>query len=204
VGAWRWRSTSRRSSASCRIFTEAAELVKILEKHVSQRDIGLVNEMAIVCDKLGVDVWEVIEAAATKPFGFMKSRRAPASGGTVSRSIRIIFAWKMRTLNYRTRIHRAGRRDQRRDAEYWVARVGRPPQRAGAGRARQQGAVVGVAYKQDIGDIRESPALDVIRLLQRRGAAVSYHDPHVAKSRMSHRSRVGPAYARNARRRGLV
>jgi len=159
--------------------TEAAELVKILENTFRSVNIGLVNEMAIVCDKLGVDVWEVIEAAATKPFGFMKFVPGPGVGGHCIPLDPHYLAWKMRTLNYRTRFIELAGEINAEMPEYWVARlVDRLNERGKAARGSRI-LVVGVAYKKDIGDIRESPALDVIRLLLQRGAVVQYHDPHV-------------------------
>ena len=163
--------------------TEAAELVKILENTFRSVNIGLVNEMAIVCDKLGVDVWEVIDAAATKPFGFLKFTPGPGVGGHCIPLDPHYLAWKMRTLNYRTRFIELAGEINAQMPEYWVARV--------ADRLNEQGKavrgsavlVLGVAYKKDIDDIRESPALDVIRLLERRGATVTYHDPHVPQVR---------------------
>jgi UDP-N-acetyl-D-glucosamine dehydrogenase len=158
---------------------EAAELVKILENTFRSVNIGLVNEMAIVCDKLGVDVWEVIEAAATKPFGFMKFTPGPGVGGHCIPLDPHYLAWKMRTLNYRTRFIELAGEINAAMPEYWVGHVvDRLNEQARAVRDSKV-LVVGVAYKKDIDDIRESPALDVIRLLQRRGAVVSYHDPHV-------------------------
>ena len=159
--------------------TEAAELVKILENTFRSVNIGLVNEMAIVCDKLGVDVWEVIEAAATKPFGFMKFTPGPGVGGHCIPLDPHYLAWKMRTLNYRTRFIELAGEINAEMPEYWVAQV--------VGRLNEQGKaargstvlVLGVAYKKDIDDVRESPALDVIRLLEQRGTVVRYHDPHV-------------------------
>ena len=162
---------------------EAAELVKILENTFRSVNIGLVNEMAIVCDKLGVNVWEVIEAAATKPFGFMKFTPGPGVGGHCIPLDPHYLAWKMRTLNYRTRFIELAGEINAAMPEYWVGHV--------VDRLNQQGKaargsvvlVLGVAYKKDIGDIRESPALDVIRLLAQHGAAVRYHDPHVPELR---------------------
>jgi UDP-N-acetyl-D-glucosamine dehydrogenase len=157
------------------------ELVKILENTFRSVNIGLVNEMAIVCDKLGVDVWEVIEAAATKPFGFMKFMPGPGVGGHCIPLDPHYLAWKMRTLNYRTRFIELAGEINAQMPEYWVARVVDRLNEQGRAARGSKVLVVGVAYKKDIGDVRESPALDVIRLLQRRGAAVSYHDPHVRK-----------------------
>jgi len=161
--------------------TEAAELVKILENTFRSVNIGLVNEMAIVCDKLGVDVWEVIEAAATKPFGFMKFTPGPGVGGHCIPLDPHYLAWKMRTLNYRTRFIELAGEINAEMPEYWVARVVDRLNEQGRAARGSKVLVVGVAYKKDIDDVRESPALDVIRLLQRRGATVSYHDPHVGK-----------------------
>ena len=163
--------------------TEAAELVKLLENTFRSVNIGLVNEMAIVCDKLGVDVWEVIEAAATKPFGFMKFLPGPGLGGHCIPIDPHYLAWKMRGLNYKTRfIDLAGELNTEMPV-FWVRKVADALN--GAGRA-VRGAhvlVLGVAYKRDIDDLRESPALDIIRLLEQQGAAVTYHDPHVSAFR---------------------
>jgi UDP-N-acetyl-D-glucosamine dehydrogenase len=167
--------------------TEAAELVKLLENTFRSVNIGLVNEMAIVCDKLGVDVWEVIEAAATKPFGFMKFLPGPGLGGHCIPIDPHYLAWKMRGLNYKTRfIDLAGELNTEMPV-FWVRKVAEALN--GQGRA-VRGAnvlVLGVAYKRDIEDIRESPALDIIRLLEQQGARVSYHDPHVASFREDER-----------------
>jgi UDP-N-acetyl-D-glucosamine dehydrogenase len=159
--------------------TEAAELVKLLENTFRSVNIGLVNEMAIVCDKLGVNVWEVIEAAATKPFGFMKFLPGPGLGGHCIPIDPHYLAWKMRGLNYKTRfIDLAGELNTEMPL-FWVRKVAEALN--GQGKAvRGAGVLVlGVAYKRDIDDIRESPALDIIRLLEGQGARVSYSDPHV-------------------------
>ena len=159
--------------------TEAAELVKILENTFRSVNIGLVNEMAIVCDKLGVDVWEVIDAAATKPFGFMKFTPGPGLGGHCIPIDPHYLAWKMRALNYKTRFIEIAGEVNAEMPEFWVDKVvDRLNQQSKAVRGSRV-LVLGVAYKKDIEDIRESPALDVIRLLRQRGADVSYHDPHV-------------------------
>ena len=160
--------------------TEAAELVKILENTFRSVNIGLVNEMAIVCDKLGVDVWEVIDAAATKPFGFMKFTPGPGVGGHCIPLDPHYLAWKMRTLNYRTRFIELAGEINAEMPEYWVGRVVDRLNEQGKAARGSKVLVLGVSYKKDIDDIRESPALDVIRLLHRRGALVQYHDPHVA------------------------
>jgi UDP-N-acetyl-D-glucosamine dehydrogenase len=159
--------------------TEAAELVKLLENTFRSVNIGLVNEMAIVCDKLGVNVWEVIEAAATKPFGFMKFLPGPGLGGHCIPIDPHYLAWKMRGLNYKTRfIDLAGELNTEMPL-FWVRKVSEALNQQGKAVRGASVLVLGVAYKRDIDDIRESPALDIIRLLDGQGARVSYHDPHV-------------------------
>ncbi len=159
--------------------TEAAELVKLLENTFRSVNIGLVNEMAIVCDKLGVDVWEVIDAAATKPFGFMKFQPGPGLGGHCIPIDPHYLAWKMRGLNYKTRfIDLAGELNTEMPV-FWVRKVNEALNEVGKAVKGASVMILGVAYKRDIEDIRESPALDIIRLLEGQGAKVSYHDPFV-------------------------
>ncbi|MEO8226339.1 MAG: nucleotide sugar dehydrogenase [Gemmatimonadota bacterium] len=159
--------------------TEAAELVKLLENTFRSVNIGLVNEMAIVCDKLGVDVWEVIEAAATKPFGFMKFLPGPGLGGHCIPIDPHYLAWKMRGLNYKTRfIDLAGEVNTEMPL-FWVRKVMGALNSHSKAMRGSNVLVLGVAYKRDIEDIRESPALDIIRLLEADGANVTYHDPYV-------------------------
>ncbi|HEY9384585.1 MAG TPA: nucleotide sugar dehydrogenase [Gemmatimonadales bacterium] len=159
--------------------TEAAELVKLLENTFRSVNIGLVNEMAIVCDKLGVNVWEVIDAAATKPFGFMKFSPGPGLGGHCIPIDPHYLAWKMRSLNYKTRfIDLAGELNTEMPA-FWVRKVADALNQTGKAVRASTVLVLGVAYKKDIEDLRESPALDIIRLLEQNGAKVSYHDPYV-------------------------
>jgi UDP-N-acetyl-D-glucosamine dehydrogenase len=159
--------------------TEAAELVKLLENTFRSVNIGLVNEMAIVCDKLGVDVWEVIDAAATKPFGFMKFLPGPGLGGHCIPIDPHYLAWKMRGLNYKTRfIDLAGELNTEMPL-FWVRKVGAALNQSGQAVRGSSVLVVGIAYKKDIEDLRESPALDIISLLEQQGARVSYHDPFV-------------------------
>ena len=158
---------------------EAAELVKILENTFRSVNIGLANEMAIVCDKLGVDVWELIEAAATKPFGFMKFLPGPGLGGHCIPVDPHYLAWKMRGLNYKTRfIDLAGELNTEMPL-FWVRKVAEALNEQGKAVRGASVLVLGVAYKRDIDDIRESPALDIIRLLEDQGASVSYSDPYV-------------------------
>ena len=171
--------------------TEAAELVKLLENTFRSVNIGLVNEMAIVCDKLGVNVWEVIEAAATKPFGFMKFLPGPGLGGHCIPIDPHYLAWKMRGLNYKTRfIDLAGELNTEMPL-FWVRKVGEALNQQGKAVKGAAVLVLGVAYKRDIDDIRESPALDIIRLLEGQGARVAYADPHVpcfSENGQEHRS----------------
>ncbi len=159
---------------------EAAELVKILENTFRSVNIGLVNETAIVCDKLGVDVWEVIEAAATKPFGFMKFLPGPGLGGHCIPIDPHYLAWKMRGLNYKTRfIDLAGEVNTEMPL-FWVRKVADALNGASRSVRGSRVLILGVAYKRDIDDLRESPALDIIKLLEQQGAHVEFHDPHVA------------------------
>ena len=162
---------------------EAAELTKLLENTFRSVNIGLANEMAIMCDKLGVDVWEVIEAAATKPFGYMKFTPGPGIGGHCIPLDPHYLAWKMRTLNYKTRfIDLASEINSEMPALVAdkVAKALNDSRKAVNG---SRVLVLGVAYKKDIDDMRESPALDVMRLLEEAGADVVYHDPFVPKFR---------------------
>src|SRR5436190_12523217 len=163
--------------------TETAELVKLLENTFRSVNIGLVNEMAIVCDKLGVNIWEVIEAAATKPFGFMKFTPGPGIGGHCIPLDPHYLAWKMRTLNYKTRFIDLASEINSQMPAYVVAKVAQALNEERKPVNGSRVLVVGVAYKPDIDDIRESPALDVIRLLEQDGAEVVFHDPYISSYR---------------------
>ena len=171
--------------------TEAAELVKLLENTFRSVNIGLVNEMAIVCDKLGVDVWEVIDAAATKPFGFMKFTPGPGIGGHCIPLDPHYLAWKMRTLNYKTRFIDLASEINSQMPAYVVAKVSQALNEERKPVNGSRVLVIGVAYKPDIDDIRESPALDVMRLLEADGAEVVFHDPFIASYREDGHSRSG-------------
>jgi len=163
--------------------TETAELVKLLENTFRSVNIGLVNEMAIVCDKLGVNIWEVIDAAATKPFGFMKFTPGPGIGGHCIPLDPHYLAWKMRTLNYKTRFIDLASEINSEMPAVVVRKVAQALNEEKKAVNGSRILVLGVAYKRDIDDMRESPALDVIRLLENQGAKVAYHDPHVAQFR---------------------
>jgi UDP-N-acetyl-D-glucosamine dehydrogenase len=172
---------------------EAAELAKLLENTFRSVNIGLVNEMAIICDRLGVDVWEVIDAAATKPFGFMKFTPGPGIGGHCIPLDPHYLAWKMRTLNYKTRFIDLASEINSAMPDVVANKVSLALNDERKAVRGSRILVLGVAYKKDIDDMRESPALDVIRLLEEHGAEVTYHDPHVARYREDGHERVGVA-----------
>ncbi len=173
--------------------TETAELVKLLENTFRSVNIGLVNEMQIVCDKLGVNVWEVIDAAATKPFGFMKFTPGPGIGGHCIPLDPHYLAWKMRTLNYKTRFIDLASEINSEMPALVVDRVSHALNTSRKPVNGRRVLVLGVAYKKDIDDMRESPALDVIRMLEEQGAVVAYHDPHVASFREDGHERASVA-----------
>ncbi len=158
---------------------EAAELTKILENTFRAVNIGLVNETAIISDRLGVNVWEVIDAAATKPFGFMKFTPGPGLGGHCIPIDPHYLSWKMRTLNYKTRFIELASEINAEMPLYLVGKVREALNRAKKSVNGSHVLILGVAYKKDIDDLRESPALDVIRLLEADGAHVDFHDPYV-------------------------
>ncbi len=162
---------------------EAAELVKLLENTFRSVNIGLVNEMAIVCERLGVDVWEVIDAAATKPFGFMKFTPGPGIGGHCIPLDPHYLAWKMRALNYKTRFIDLASEVNSSMPDFVVEKVAHALNEDRKAVNGSRVLVLGIAYKRDIDDMRESPALDVMRLLEARGATVVYHDPFVPSFR---------------------
>jgi len=158
---------------------EAAEMTKLLENIFRSVNIALVNELAQLCDRMGIDVWEVIEAASTKPFGFMPFQPGPGLGGHCIPIDPFYLTWKAREYDFYTEfIELAGKVNE--NMPYFclgkIARALNSHERALKG---SRILVLGVAYKADIGDIRESPALKLIELLRAEGAEVSYHDPHV-------------------------
>ncbi len=159
--------------------TEAAEMVKLLENTFRAVNIGLANEVLLICDKLGLDAWEVIEAAATKPFGFMKFVPGPGLGGHCIPVDPLYLSWKLKTLNYNARFIELASEINTAMPAYWVRKVQDALNEAGKAVKGSKVLVLGVAYKKDVSDLRESPALDIILLLQEKGGHVSYHDPHV-------------------------
>ncbi len=161
----------------------AAEMVKLLENTFRSVNIGLVNEMAIMCRKLGCDVWEVIEAASTKPFGFMPFWPGPGLGGHCIPIDPHYLSWKLKTLNYNARFIEMAGEINSHMPDYVVDLVGEALNEAGKAVKGSKILVLGVAYKKNVDDCRESPAIDVIELLRKRGASVSYADPHVPELR---------------------
>lgn len=159
--------------------TEAAEMVKLLENTFRAVNIGLVNEVLLMCDKLGLDVWEVIDAAATKPFGFMKFTPGPGLGGHCIPIDPLYLSWKLKTLNYNARFIELASEVNTAMPAYWVGKVQDALNEQSKAVRGSRVLVLGVTYKKDVTDIRESPALDIILLLLDKGAQVSYHDPHV-------------------------
>jgi UDP-N-acetyl-D-glucosamine dehydrogenase len=160
---------------------EAAEMTKLLENTFRMINIGVVNELAIMCERLSLNVWEVIEAAATKPFGFMKFTPGPGLGGHCIPIDPMYLSWKMKELNYSARFIELASEINTNMPRYVVGRVLEAMNERGKVLKGARVLVLGVAYKPDIDDMRESPALDVIALLRQKGADVEYHDPYIPK-----------------------
>ncbi len=156
-----------------------AEMVKLLENTFRAVNIGLINEMAIMCDRLGVDVWEVIEAAKTKPFGYMPFYPGPGLGGHCIPIDPQYLAWKLKTLNYNARFIQLAADINFAMPHYVLEKVADALNEQGKPLSGARIVILGVAYKADVGDVRESPALDLIKLLQAKNADVVYNDPYV-------------------------
>jgi UDP-N-acetyl-D-glucosamine dehydrogenase len=159
--------------------SEAAEMAKLLENTFRMINIGLVNELAIMCERLGVDVWEVIDAAASKPFGFMKFTPGPGLGGHCIPIDPLYLSWKMKAFNYNARFIELASEINTNMPRYVVSRMLEAMNDRGILLKGSRVLVLGAAYKPDIDDVRESPALDVIGLLKKKGALVEYHDPYI-------------------------
>ena len=161
--------------------TRAAEMVKLLENTFRAVNIGLVNEFALICDRLGLDVWEIIEAASTKPYGFTPFYPGPGLGGHCLPIDPLYLSWKLKALKYSTRFIELADRVNSEMPYYVVEKI------AAALNARRQAVngarilVLGVAYKRNVSDVRESPALEIINLLIERGADIAYYDPYVPR-----------------------
>ena len=171
--------------------TRAAEMVKLLENTFRAVNIGMVNELALMCHRMGIDVWEVIDAAKTKPFGFMPVYPGPGLGGHCIPIDPFYLAWKAKQFNFEARFIELAGQVNGSMPEYVVNRVA---EALNTHRKPLNGSrvhVLGVAYKRDIDDVRESPALDVIELLGRRGAAVTYSDPYVPVVDHGHHNLTG-------------
>jgi UDP-N-acetyl-D-glucosamine dehydrogenase len=162
---------------------ETAELSKLLENTFRMINIGMVNELAIMCERLGVDVWEVIDAAASKPFGFMKFTPGPGLGGHCIPIDPLYLSWKMKAFQYSARFIELAADINTNMPRYVVNRVSDAFNDREMTLKGSKCLVLGAAYKPDIDDIRESPALDVIGLLQKKGARVEYHDPYIPRLR---------------------
>jgi len=152
---------------------EVAEMTKLLENTFRMINIGMVNELAIMCDRLGVDVWEVIDAAATKPFGFMKFSPGPGLGGHCIPIDPLYLSWKMKALNYNARFIELASDINTNMPHFAVNKVQDALNKVGKAVNGSKVLILGVAYKPDVDDLRESPALDVIHLLQQKGASVN-------------------------------
>jgi UDP-N-acetyl-D-glucosamine dehydrogenase len=178
--------------------TRAAEMVKLLENTFRAVNIGMVNELALMCHRMGIDVWEVIDAARTKPFGFMPFYPGPGLGGHCIPIDPFYLSWKAKQFNFEARFIELAGQVNGSMPEYVVNRVG---EALNAHRKPLNGSrvhVLGVAYKRDIDDVRESPALDVIELLGRRGATVTYSDPYVPELDHGHHRLTGVAVSEAA------
>ncbi len=158
---------------------EVAEMAKLLENTFRMINIGLVNEMAIICDRLGIDVWDVIDAAASKPFGFMKFSPGPGLGGHCIPIDPLYLSWKLRALNYNARFIELASEINTNMPRFVISKVQDALNEHSKPVKGSHILVLGAAYKPDIDDLRESPALDVIGLLMKKGANVSYHDPYI-------------------------
>ncbi|MBA3370760.1 MAG: nucleotide sugar dehydrogenase, partial [Thermoleophilaceae bacterium] len=160
---------------------ESAELAKLLENVFRSVNIALVNELAMLCDRMGIDVWEVVEAAATKPYGYMRFDPGPGMGGHCLPVDPFYLAWKAREYDTPTEfVELAGEVNQA--MPYFCAeKVARALNDHSKPVRGSRVVIVGVAYKPGVSDLRESPALKIMRLLAERGAELAYHDDHVAE-----------------------
>jgi UDP-N-acetyl-D-glucosamine dehydrogenase len=167
--------------------TQVAEMVKLLENTFRMINIGLVNEMALMCDRMGINVWEVVDAAATKPFGYMPFYPGPGLGGHCIPIDPFYLSWKTRQAGIEARFIELAGYINGQMPHFVADKVRNALNEAGKPVKGSRIHVMGVAYKRDIDDLRESPALDVMTLLERRGAMLTYSDPHVPTLRMDGR-----------------
>ncbi|MCX8065983.1 MAG: nucleotide sugar dehydrogenase [Candidatus Hydrogenedentes bacterium] len=162
-----------------------AEMVKLLENTFRAVNIALVNEMTMICERLNIDIWEVIESAKTKPFGFMPFYPGPGLGGHCIPVDPVYLSWKMKTLNYEARFIELARSINSSMPRYIVEKVGDILNSVGKTIRGSNILILGVTYKRDVSDIRESPAIDVISMLTNKGAEVSYSDPHIHRLKVN-------------------
>jgi UDP-N-acetyl-D-glucosamine dehydrogenase len=165
---------------------EVAEMAKLLENTFRMINIGMVNELAIMCNRLGIDVWDVIDAAATKPFGFMKFTPGPGLGGHCIPIDPLYLSWKLRSLNYTARFIELASEINTNMPRFVITKIQDALNDDGKPLKGSKVLILGVAYKPDIDDMRESPALDVLALLQGKGADVKFHDPYVSRVHHEH------------------
>jgi UDP-N-acetyl-D-glucosamine dehydrogenase len=164
--------------------SRVAEMVKLLENTFRSVNIGLVNEMALMCDSMGIDVWEVIDAASTKPFGFMPFYPGPGLGGHCIPVDPFYLSWKARQVGFEARFIELAGMINSYMPQHVVGKVIRALNETGKAVKGAKILILGVAYKPGSNDVRESPALDIIERLTVLGGEVSYHDPHVADLRV--------------------
>jgi UDP-N-acetyl-D-glucosamine dehydrogenase len=164
--------------------TQVAEMVKLLENTFRMINIGLANEMAVMCDGMGINVWEVITAAATKPFGFMPFYPGPGLGGHCIPIDPFYLSWKTKQAGIEARFIELAGYINGQMPHFVVNKVQNALNEVGKAVKGSKIHIYGVAYKRDIEDVRESPALDIIHLLQKRGATISFSDPHVPEIRL--------------------
>ena len=154
-------------------------MVKLYENTFRAVNIAMANELALMCAKLGIDVWEVIEAAASKPFGFMAHYPGPGLGGHCLPIDPLYLSWKLKTLNYKARFIELASEINTDMPNYVLDLIADALNDHSKSLRGSKALVLGVTYKPDVEDIRESPAIDVINLLKQKGASVDYHDPYV-------------------------
>ena len=169
--------------------SQAAEMVKVFENTFRAVNIALVNELAMLCDRMGLDVWEVLDAAGTKPFGIMSFYPGPGVGGHCIPLDPHYLEWKAREFNFNTRFIALAGEINRRMPEFVLEKAMRLLSDHGRGLKSARVLVLGVAYKKDVDDARESPSADILQLLVGRGAVVEYHDPLVPRFRSHDRER---------------
>jgi UDP-N-acetyl-D-glucosamine dehydrogenase len=164
--------------------TTVAEMVKLLENTFRSVNIGLVNEMCLMCDRMGIDVWEVIEAAATKPFGFLKFLPGPGLGGHCIPIDPFYLSWKAKMAGFEPRFIELAGQINASMPDYVVAKVADALNESRKSLKGSKVLILGVAYKANVNDTRESPAIDIMRELGAKGAKVSFADPHVREIRV--------------------